>query len=413
MRPNTYTMNQNVNSDLMKRFCGPHPLALPPQIEKRIFKVFIGGVDPKMNEEALVNCISQLGPVHSVYMKKRHNNENLNLGHAILYTFSKDLFEELLSKRFIYINQNRLECRQYFSSEKITLLKQQKAGKTLIISGFPMDMQLGDFQKLFANLHISYENLMLIMKQKNDSFTGKIRLILHSEKAAKSLYQKIQGKDYQSFPPCEKFALLVERENTLLQLKKEKRELKESKKQAKLIQKRSRTIQNINKSHARAYSNEQDFNYNREFLNAQYLAAKHRTHFNCGVVEPKQPRYDNFQIFKPENASPVQFEVKSGNGSHHYSSNPNSNRGMTCASTSTGLKDLLNTLGSKKTLSNHKPSNLKFTLQPTQFSVPNRMSQTSEPQLSHHNYNYQAYSVNPYGPFYQVSSQIPSRLERF
>lgn len=106
-----------------------------------------------------------------------------------------------------------------------------------------------NFQNLFTDLNIQYENLMLVMKQKNDTFTGKIKVILDSEKAAKKLFSQIRFKDFQSFPPCAHFNLLVQKETTILQMKKEKRELKEAKNQAKLIQKRINQTETTNKAY--------------------------------------------------------------------------------------------------------------------------------------------------------------------
>jgi RNA recognition motif-containing protein len=60
-----------------------------PGSNARVYRIFIGGIDPKMTENDILKAISKIGPVSNFYMKKRHNNPKLNLGHGIIDTSSR------------------------------------------------------------------------------------------------------------------------------------------------------------------------------------------------------------------------------------------------------------------------------------------------------------------------------------
>jgi hypothetical protein len=93
-----------------------------------------------MTEDLIADAISRHGPVLSIYMKKRHNNPSLNLGHGILSTNSKILFDFLVGQRFLIVNSVRLEFREYFTSEEISNIKNEQSKRTLIIKGFPVSL---------------------------------------------------------------------------------------------------------------------------------------------------------------------------------------------------------------------------------------------------------------------------------
>lgn len=199
--------------------------------EDKTFQIFIGGIDPKMDESSIISFMSKFGEVTSVALKKRHNNPALNLGHGILSTSSRALYDFLIEKRFVTIGKTRLECREYFSSDEIARIKERNAVRTVVISGFPTTIKMKEFRTMFSQAGLKYENIIMIKRHKDNSFTGMLKVILKNAKIASELYGYIQKGNVENFPACGEYELLAQKESSILQSKRDKKEHKAKTKQ--------------------------------------------------------------------------------------------------------------------------------------------------------------------------------------
>jgi hypothetical protein len=137
------------------------------------------------------------------------------------------VFDSLIKQRFLYLNKSRLECREYFSSERITQIKKQKAERTLIILGFPTYLDQTDINNAFKCLNCPTENIILEKKQKDDSFTGKVKVIFKEKLGCLAAINCIKQKDVSKFPLVRHCDLNFQRESQLLQAQEEKRSRKQ------------------------------------------------------------------------------------------------------------------------------------------------------------------------------------------
>lgn len=140
------------------------PIAEP---KKQKFKVFIGGLPPKITEEVLLNHFNKVGLINSCEIMKDSNTQEPR-GFAFIVFDDNDAYQEAITVPQV-IKGRRIECKPALSKQKAKIKSVDEKAKKLFIGGLSLDTTEKDLTDYFSKFGEIYKTYLIYDKNNNTS----------------------------------------------------------------------------------------------------------------------------------------------------------------------------------------------------------------------------------------------------
>lgn len=118
-------------------------------MEQQNFKIFIGGLSKKTNEQSLLNHLQEYGEILSLNLKKKKSSQDcVGYGHA---TVHKETYLAMIDKGCSKFKGNKITFGPYLDGNNLKSHLEKLNSKRIFVRGIPISSTGSSLESLFSN----------------------------------------------------------------------------------------------------------------------------------------------------------------------------------------------------------------------------------------------------------------------